>query len=105
MAEVYLWNFRGKSDNIEALSSQQLYEIEICEESDRLGQTAQYSKISASSGKQSGMIFRLRHLNTGRLVVMSETDRDVIDEHGKSTRVKMKSIGLSEHLQVDINYT
>jgi len=44
------------------------------------------------------MIFRLRHLNTGRLVVMSETDRDVIDENGKLTKVKMKSIGLSEHL-------
>jgi len=34
--------------DIEALSSQQLYEIEICEENEKLGQTAQYSKISGS---------------------------------------------------------
>jgi hypothetical protein len=29
LAEVYLWNFKGKSTNIEALSSSSLFEIEV----------------------------------------------------------------------------
>ena len=28
LAEVYLWNFKGKSTNLEALSSSSLFEIE-----------------------------------------------------------------------------
>lgn len=29
MAEVYLWNFKGKKTNLEALSSSSLFEIEL----------------------------------------------------------------------------
>ena len=59
-------------DDIEAKSSQQLFEIEIANDEgcERTGQATQYSKNTASGSKQTGMIFRLRHLNTGRLVTM-----------------------------------
>ena len=42
------------------------------------------------------MHFRLRHLNTGRLVVMQEI---IIDDE------KILTVGLSDHLHVDIQIT
>lgn len=61
-----------------------------------LGKIAQYSGNSSNeTAKSGGMYFRLRHLNTGRLVVMQEIpyDQDTI----------LTSVGLSEHLGVSIN--
>lgn len=34
LAEVFLWNFKGKSDDIEALSTQTFFELEIVGEMD-----------------------------------------------------------------------
>jgi hypothetical protein len=45
-----------------------------------------------------GMIFRLRHLNTGRLVVMQEIDAEGQKTKGRAVE-KIKTIGLSEHLE------
>lgn len=59
-----------------------------------LGQKCQYSGNSSNdSALSGGMHFRLRHLNTGRLIVM----QDVINGTHK-----LLTLGLSEHLAVDI---
>jgi len=60
-----------------------------------LGKIAQYSgNCSNETAKSGGMYFRLRHLNTGRLVVMQEIpyESEVIT-----------SVGLSGHLGVKID--
>ena len=49
--------------------------------------------ISHSKG---GMLFRLRHLNSGRLLVMQELE--------VGGGVKIKSTGLAAHLDVNISY-
>jgi hypothetical protein len=60
-----------------------------------LGKIAQYSGNSSNeTAKSGGMYFRLRHLNTGRLVVMQEIPYE--DEN-------LTSVGLSEHLGISIN--
>lgn len=73
LAEVFLWTFKGKSNDIESNSTNALFELEIVvnDLEDNIGQYAQYSgKISdPMTAYQGGMLFRLRHLNTGRLVV------------------------------------
>jgi hypothetical protein len=45
-----------------------------------------------------GMIFRLRHLNTGRLVVMQEIDQEGLKSSKNHQTEKIKTIGLSDHL-------
>jgi hypothetical protein len=96
LAEVFLWNFKGKSSDIEAMSTQTFFELEIVDAVDSaLGRICQYSGNSSNeTAKAGGMHFRLRHLNTGRLVVMQE-----IEHSGQ----KMLTVGLSEHLGVDIS--
>ena len=76
LAEVFLWNYKGKSTDIEANSSQTYFELEIVGDSiDNLGANAAYSgNTSNESSSHGGMVYRLRHLNTGRLVVMQEID-------------------------------
>jgi hypothetical protein len=76
LAEVFLWNYKGKSHDLEALSTQTYFELEIVTDVDSgLGKRAEYSGNSSDSSSLSGgMHFRLRHLNTGRLIVMQEVD-------------------------------
>ena len=98
LAEVFLWNYKGKSTDIEANSSQSFFELEIVTEMDSsLGKYTQYSGNSSNeTAKSGGMYFRLRHLNTGRLVVMQEIPYE---------QETLNSVGLSEHLGVSINST
>ena len=98
LAEVFLWNYKGKSDDIESVTMNSLFELELAQEeheTSNQGQYAQYSgnisnPMSATSG---GMLFRLRHLNTGRLVVAQE-----VTFHGKS----IKTVGLEQHYPVTV---
>lgn len=60
-----------------------------------LGKIAQYSGNSSNeTAKSGGMYFRLRHMNTGRLVVMQEIPYE---------NETITSVGLSEHLGVSID--
>lgn len=60
-----------------------------------LGKIAQYSGNSSNeTAKSGGMYFRLRHLNTGRLVVMQEIPYE---------EENLISVGLSEHLGISID--
>jgi len=95
LAEVFLYNYKGKSTDIEAISSQTYFELEIVGGNfSTLGQSCLYSgNISNESSHVGGMNFRLRHLNTGRLVVMQEL------AHESQT---YKTVGLSEHLPMEI---
>ena len=45
------------------------------------------------------MIFRLRHLNTGRLVVMQE-----IENHDQNDKEKIKTLGCAAHLQLNFEF-
>ena len=92
LAEVFLWNYKGKSTDIESTTTNMLFELEIVEEDidKNLGQFAQYSgnisnPVTCRSG---GMHYRLRHLNTGRLVVFQE-----FEHLGQ----KLRTVGLTEH--------
>ena len=75
---------------------QSYFELEIVSEMDEgLGKTCQYSGNSSNETANSGgMLFRLRHLNTGRLVIMQEIQYD---------QELLLSLGLSEHLPMNIN--
>ena len=72
LAEVFLRTYKGKHTDCEAVTSMTLFELEIIDDiTDNIGRYTEYSgnmsnPVSQSSG---GMLFRLRHLNTGRLVV------------------------------------
>jgi hypothetical protein len=73
LAEVFLWNYKGKSTDVEAASTQAYFEIEIVGDVyNANGSHCTYSgNISNEATKsEGGMLFRLRHLNTGRLMVM-----------------------------------
>jgi len=114
LAEVYMWNFKGKTTDLEATSSSSLFEIEFASKKDsgsksklhteikrqdpnkRTGQVFRYSKLPLDGGscnhnvvnKQEDFEYRLRHLNTGRLVIDQE-----IEYKGK----KIRTLGLSDH--------
>lgn len=68
LAEVYVKRHKGDSGDDEATTSGDLFEIEIASNSDR-GQVCVFSGVD-SSGNQG--CFRLRHLNSGRLVVTQQ---------------------------------
>ena len=124
LAEVYLWNFKGKTTDLEALSSFSLFELEIAspmpqtdaisqpasaakgapdlqrlDVNERVGRVYSYSlQGGITSNKQlyqqvaspsDEVQYRLRHLNTGRLVVDQE-----INYNG----IKMRTLGLAPHL-------
>jgi hypothetical protein len=98
LAEVFLWTYRGKSTDIEAITTQTLFELEIIVDNvdENVGQYAQYSgnisnQVTQTSG---GMLFRLRHLNTGRLVVIQ-------DYPGGENGEIIKTVGLSEHFPMN----
>lgn len=59
-----------------------------------LGTNCQYSgNIKNETSLSSGMLFRIKHLNTGRLVVMQDLEYKLI---------YLKSVGLSEHVNANI---
>ena len=102
LAEVFLWTFKGKHLDIEAMSSNSLFELEIVvnDIDENIGQYAQYSGIISNpvTALYGGMHFRLRHLNTGRLVVMQQFFPANPELKGTS----VKTVGLSEHYPNDI---
>jgi hypothetical protein len=99
-AEVYLWNFKGKSTSLEAMSSFSLFLVEVAspqikftcgltekamdvdikrqDENKRFGKVINYSQFDSSeqndslNNSSSDIHFRFRHLNTGRLVIDQE---------------------------------
>lgn len=77
------------------MSTQTFFELEIVTDLDSgLGQSCQYSgNCSNESALRGGMHFRLRHLNTGRLVVMQEMVQ---------IENTILTVGLSEHIGIDI---
>jgi hypothetical protein len=121
LAEVYLWNFKGKITDLEALSSQSLFELEVAsplikgepevhntpikgpsneqkriDVNQRIGRVFSYSQNSNATKQPNGqpsqgdeVHYRLRHLNTGRLVIDQE-----IDING----ITMRTLGLAPHL-------
>jgi len=120
MAEVYLWNFKGKMTDIEAMSSSSLFEIEYAselskaiqkhpstpkdnqaiktqDENTRFGKVFRYSSVLDQDDKEVNNVtpsdddidYRLRHLNTGRLV---------IDQEICYNGVQIKTLGLSPHI-------
>lgn len=78
LAEVFLWNYKGKTHDLEALSTQTYFELEIVSDVDSgLGKRTEYSGNSSdASALSGGMLFRLRHLNTGRLVMNQQISQE-----------------------------
>lgn len=92
-----MWNYKGKSTDIEAASTHTLFELEIVNDVYASnGMNCSYSgNISNEQTKtHGGMQFRLRHLNTGRLVVKKDMEIN---------KISIMSIALSSHLPVDLN--
>ena len=98
LAEVFLWNYKGKSNDIESVTTNSLFELEIATDDtsyENVGRYAEYSgnisnPMSAMFG---GMLFRLRHLNSGRLVVAQE-----FTSNGQT----IKTVGLAAHYPVTV---
>ena len=91
LSEVYLWTFKGEKTDFENSTSSSLFEVELAggqpNKPDELGGILYQSNDSKSLNQ----IFRLRHLNTGRLIVLQE-----IEYKGKM----LKTLGLAMHLEV-----
>ena len=68
LAEVYVRCFNGDINDIESVSSGDLFEVEIANNYDR-GQVCVWSDPSDSKNM---FMYRLRHLNSGRLVRIQE---------------------------------
>lgn len=85
LAEVYVRCHEGDPNDIEAQTSGDLFEIEIANNYDR-GQICVWSDPNDTKNTY---CYRLRHLNTGRLVRIQE-----ITIKGKKTT----SLGLSDHI-------
>ena len=84
------------------MSSNSLFELEIVvnDIDENIGQYAQYSGIISNpvTALHGGMHFRLRHLNTGRLVVMQQ----FLPANPELKGTSVKTVGLSEHYPNDI---
>ena len=88
LAEVFLWVFKGKEDDYENFNTQSLFEVEIALD-EHMG------RICRTSDDDNYMHrFRLRHLNTGRLVTVQ-----TIDFKGE----KVVTLGLAEHIKLKPN--
>lgn len=85
LAEVYVRCHEGDPNDMEALTSGDLFEIEIASNYDR-GQVCVWSDPNDNKNMY---CYRLRHLNTGRLVRIQE-----VTIRGK----KITSLGLSDHI-------
>ena len=84
MAEVFLWTFKGKHFDVEGENTQSYFEIEIANIDTKKGRICEESKDDQ-------MLFRIRHLNTGRLIVPVD-----VEFEGN----KMTTLSLNEHLEV-----
>eukprot|EP00347_Sterkiella_histriomuscorum_P021853 403332539 len=118
MAEVFLWIFKGKLLDVENFNTSSLFEIEIANQDKDRGQNCMESDpppdpkeskdrdkessnkdSSSKDGKEGvkeekeeeGMLYRIRHLNTGRLVCAQE-----ITFEGQ----KVMTLGLCKHLDL-----
>ncbi len=88
LAEVFLWVFKGKEEDVENFNTQSLFEIEIAQEENK-GMIARTSDDSIFNHK-----YRLRHLNTGRLVTVQTITL---------TGEKVVTLGLAEHINLEAN--
>jgi hypothetical protein len=88
LAEVFLWVYKGKEEDVENFNTQSLFEVEIAQDTDR-GMIARTSDDETYQHK-----YRLRHLNTGRLCTVQ-----TIDFKGE----KIVTLGLAEHLKLQQN--
>lgn len=85
LAEVFLWVYRGKEDDVENFNTASLFEIEMAVVENR-GMIARASDDPESEHK-----YRFRHLNTGRLC----TVQDIMFNGQMIT-----TLGLAEHLNL-----
>jgi hypothetical protein len=69
-----------------------------------IGCRTEYSGTSSDrTALSGGMHFRLRHLNTGRLIVSQSITREEFSkEDNKKVTVNLLTLGLSEHLGINI---
>lgn len=88
LAEVFLWVYKGKDGDVENFNTQSLFEIEIAS-NERRGMIGRIS-----DDEQFHTQYRLRHLNTGRLVTVQE-----ITHGGQS----FMTLGLADHLYLEDN--
>ena len=63
LAEVFLWKYKGKESDVENFNTQSLFEIELAQENMK-------GMIGRTFEKTYNHMFRLRHINTGRLVTV-----------------------------------
>ena len=66
LSEVFLWKYKGKEGDTENFNTQSMFELELSQDYLR-GQIGRTSEDMEYNHK-----FRLRHLNTGRLVTVQE---------------------------------
>ncbi len=88
LCEVFLWKYKGKEGDTENFNTQSLFELELAQDCMR-GQIGRTSEDMEYNHK-----FRLRHLNTGRLVTVQE-----ITYNGQ----KITTLGLAPHLNLEPN--
>ena len=88
LSEVFLWKYKGKEGDTENFNTQSMFELELSQDYMR-GQIGRTSEDLEYNHK-----FRLRHLNTGRLVTVQE-----ITYNGQ----KITTLGLAPHLNLEAN--
>ena len=68
LSEVYLWTYKGKPTDNENFNTSSLFEVELAQSLHR-GMICRESQ-----DKDYSHVYRLRHLNTGRLVRVQEIE-------------------------------
>lgn len=63
LAEVFLWVYKGKEDDLENFNTQSLFEIEIA-----LNENKGCIARTSEEGDENSQKYRFRHINTGRLM-------------------------------------
>ncbi len=88
LAEVFLWKYKGKEGDVENFNTNSFFEIELAQDHMKgmIGRTAEDMEYNHK--------FRLRHINTGRLVSIQW-----ITYNGS----KIPTLGLAEHITLEPN--
>lgn len=114
ITEVYLWSFKGKATDMDSISSNSLFLVELASPqtpagddevgraggeqdshvdiNDRVGKVFSYSDtggLGRDTEQKDDVHYRFRHINTGRLVI----DQEIEQERGS-----IRTLGLSPHL-------
>ena len=68
LAEVFLWSYKGKLTDVENFNTSSLFEVELDTENQR-GRICR-----ESNDTKYNQLYRLRHLATGRLIIVQEIE-------------------------------